>query len=533
MSAKPRVLVTEAIADAGIATLEEGGAEVDVRTDLDHGDLVAAIGDYEGLVVRSATLVDREVVEAGERLKVVGRAGIGLDNVDVDAATRKGILVVNAPQSNIISAAEHTIALMLALVRKVPQAHTSLVSGRWERDRFLGVELHDKILGIVGLGRIGTLVAQRALAFGMRVIAYDPYVSDQRAARLGIELLPLGELLSRADVITIHVPKTAETQRLIGEEELARCRDGLRIVNTSRGGIVDEDALARAIKAGKVAGAALDVFEQEPLESSPLFGLDEVVLTPHLGASTVEAQGKAGTSIAEQVLLALRGEFVPYAVNLQAGRELPEHVRVYLSLAAKLGRLACALAGEGSGEIEVSYHGEIAQEDTRVLTLAALRGFLQPAVHEPVTFVNAPVIAKDRGLSWGERKSQTSDEYLNLVRVTARRDGDAVSVAGTLTGRKDEDRLVEIDGRPIEIAVTRYMAFFRYEDRPGVVHKMSGPLATEGINIKNMVVAEPLTPGERAILALAVDSPIQPAVFEVMTEAAGIPWGRFVDFGEG
>lgn len=525
--AKPRVLVSDAIADAGVRTLEEGGAEVDVRTDLDHAQLVEAVGDYDAIVIRSATKVDAEVIDAADRLKVIGRAGIGVDNVDVDAATRRGIIVVNAPQSNIISAAEHTVALMLALVRRVPQAHASLVAGRWDRKLFMGTELHDKVLGVIGLGRVGTLVAQRCHAFGMRVVAHDPYVSEERAARLGIELGSLDDVLERADVITIHVPRTPENEHLIGGEELERCKDGAFLVNTSRGGILDEDAVADAVRSGKLGGAALDVFQNEPLESSPLFELDGVVLTPHLGASTVEAQGKAGTSIAEQVLAALRGDLVPNAVNLQAGRDIPERVRAYLPLAQKLGRLACALAASGARELEVAYLGEIAEEDTRVLTLSALRGFLQGQVHEPVTFVNAPVLAKDRGLAYAERSSSTSDEYLNLLRLEARWGDGSVSVAGTLSGHRNEPRLVEIDDITVEIPLTNYMAFFRYEDRPGVAVSILGPLASHGINIGQMQIGR-RGPGEEAILALDVDSPIASEVFDEMLGASGISWGRYV-----
>lgn len=526
-----RVLVTEAIAPSGVACMQEADLEVDVRTDLDPAGLLEVIGDYDALIVRSATKVTAEVFEAGRRLKVVGRAGIGLDNVDVEAATRRGVLVVNAPQSNVISAAEHTMALILAMARRIPQAHASLVGGQWARDRFVGAELYDKWLGIVGVGRIGTLVAQRCLGFGMRVMAFDPYVSEQRAARLGIELVDLDTLLARADVITVHVPKTAETKKLIGEAELARVKDGVYIVNVARGGIVDEDALAQAIKAGKVAGAALDVFEKEPVTHSPLFELEQVVVTPHLGASTVEAQDKAGTSIAEQMVLALRGDFVPHAVNLAAGAELPELVKPFMPLAEKLGRLACAIGGSQVASIEVEYHGQIAEQDTRLVTLTALRGFLQPVVHEPVTFVNAPLMAKERSLDYAERKSTAQADYLNVVRVVARGATQTVSVAGTLVGRRNEARLVEIDGTPIEITLSPYMAFFRYEDRPGVVHKMTGVLAENAINIATMQVGRSEQGGE-AIMALAVDSPIPPRVFEQTKAAAGIPHGRFVELGE-
>ncbi|HVL80854.1 MAG TPA: phosphoglycerate dehydrogenase [Actinomycetota bacterium] len=530
---KPRVLITESIAPSGIETLEGGGLEVDVRTGLTPDELLEAIGGYDGLIIRSATKVTSEVIDAGARLKVVGRAGIGVDNVDVTAATRRGIVVVNTPQGNIVSTAEHTVALMLALARQIPQAHAALTSGRWEKKRFAGVELSGKVVGIVGLGRVGTLVAQRCHSFGMRIIARDPYLAPQRAQRLGIDLVEMDELLEQADVISLHVVKTPETHHMIGERELARCKDGVLIVNVSRGGVVDEDALARAISSGKVGGAALDVFETEPLTDSPLFGLDRVVVTPHIAGQTAEAQDKAGTIAAEQVLLALRGEFVPNAVNLEAGGELPELLRPFLRLATRLGRLVAALAGEGVGALEVAYHGPVASEDTRVLTLSALRGFLQAGVHEPVTYVNAPMVASDRGIDYTETRSAASTDYTNLVRVTARRDGEPVVVGGTLVGRANEERVVEIDGRPLEIALTRYMAFFRYDDRPGVVHRASGPLADADINIKNMVVAEPPSPGEPAVMALAVDSPIPAEVLEAAMEAAGIRSGRFVVLEEG
>jgi D-3-phosphoglycerate dehydrogenase len=315
---------------------------------------------------------------------------------------------------------------------------------------------------------------------------------------------------------------------MIAEPEFNRCKPGVFIVNASRGGLIDEEALAIAIKAGKIGGAALDVFETEPTTQSPLFGLDNVVVTPHLAGSTAEAQDKAGVIAAEQVLLALRGEFVPNAVNLEAGGELPEFVRPFLTLATKLGRLASALAGESVGQLQVSYHGPIAEEDTRVVTLSALRGFLQPGVHEPVTYVNAPILASDRGIDYSETRSSTSAGYTNLVRVTALREDREVTVAGTLAGRSNEPRVVEIDGRALEIAFSDSMAFFRYEDKPGVVHNMSGPLADAGISIKNMYVGEPPAPGEDAILVLSVDAPIPPEVFDEMMRVASIASGRFV-----
>jgi len=526
VSGKARVLVPEPIAPAGLALLRDAGIEVDERQ-LDAAQLVEAIGDYDGLIVRSATKVTREVIEAGDRLKVVGRAGIGVDNVDVDAATRRGIVVVNTPQGNITSTAEHAIGLMLAVARKVPQLHAALSGGRWEKKGYKGTELNGKTLGIVGLGRVGALVAQRAHALGMEIIARDPYIAPQRAQRMGIELVEMHDLFARSDVITLHVVKTPETTHMIGAAELAQCRDGVIIVNVSRGGVIDEDALAAALRSGKVGGAGLDVFEEEPVTSSPLFGLDNVVVTPHIAGQTTEAQDKAGVIAAEQVLLALRGDFVPNAVNLEAGAELPDFLRPFLDLARKLGRLVAALAGDGVGSLEVSYQGQIAEEDTRVVTLSALRGFLQTGVHEPVTYINAPVLAGERGIEYTEKKSTETGDYTNLVRVTTYRGDRRVTVAGTLAGRRNEARLVELDDVPIEVSLTPYMAFFRYEDRPGIVHKLSGILADNAINIAFMQVGRS-GPGEEAIMALAVDSPVPAAVLQEMIRAADITSGRFV-----
>jgi len=523
----PRVLISEKIAEGGVALLEEAGINVDVRTDLDDAALRKAIGDYDGLIVRSATKVTKDVIDAGERLKVVGRAGIGVDNVDVDAATRRGIVVVNTPQGNIVSTAEHTVALILALAKRLPAADASLKSGRWEKSKFMGIELQNKTLGIIGFGRVGTLVAQRCHALGMGVIARDQFVSPQRFARAGVEQVELDELLERADVISLHVTLTPETKHMIDEAALEKCKPGVLIVNASRGGVIDEDALARAIKAGRVGGAGLDVFESEPLTASPLLDLDEVIVTPHIAGQTADAQDKAGVIAAEQVLLALRGEFVPNAVNLDASGELSEFLRPFLPLASKLGRLAGALAGEKVSELEVSYLGQVGDEDTRVLTLSVLRGFLQPALHEPVTYVNAPILAADRGIGYVERKSTAPEEYLNLVRVTVRREGQSVTVGGILTGKANVPHLVEVDGRTLGIDFSKYMALFRYEDKPGVVHKMSGPLAEAGISIKNMYVGEPPNKSEDAILVLSVDKPIPSDVFDVMMKAAGIASGRF------
>jgi D-3-phosphoglycerate dehydrogenase / 2-oxoglutarate reductase len=502
-----KVLVSEPLAEAGLARLREQ-VEVDVRTDVSADELAEIIGDYDALVVRSATQVDKDLLERAENLKVVGRAGIGLDNVDVDAATRLGVLVVNAPQSNVISAAEHTIALLLAQARNIPGAHSALVSGSWERDRWKGVELNGKTLGIVGLGRVGALVAQRASAFGMRLIAFDPYVAPNRAAQMGVELVPTAvDVCKRADFVTIHLPKTPETIGIIGREEIAVMRPGARIINTARGGLIEEDALYDALKEGRVGGAAIDVFDPEPTTEHPLFSLPNVVVTPHLGASTTEAQDKAGVTIAEQILLALRGDFVPFAVNLDVGADIPELIRPYLGLVERLARVAVALSGPGIEGLGFEYHGAIAEHDTRALTLYGLKGAFSAVVHEPVTFVNAPLLAEERGISVGESKSSQSLDYVNLVEVRAQAEGETISVGGVLVGKRDNERLVRIFGYDLDMAFSPIMAFFRYMDRPGIIGIVGSILGEAGINIAAMQVARKAEGGE-ALMGLAVDSPI-------------------------
>jgi D-3-phosphoglycerate dehydrogenase len=525
-----KVLVSERLSGVGIERLREH-LEVDVETDLSPDELGEVIGAYDALVVRSATRVDAALLERAENLKVIGRAGIGLDNVDVDAATKQGVLVVNAPQSNVLSAAEHTMALLLAQARNVPQAHNALVGGAWERERWQGVELHGKTLGIVGLGRVGTLVAQRSSAFGMRIIAFDPYIAPARAAQMGVELVEtVEEICRRADFITIHLPKTPETVGIIGERELALVRPGVRIVNTARGGLIAEDALVRALEDGLVAGASIDVFEGEPLTDHPLFGLPNVVVTPHLGASTAEAQDKVGVAIAEQLLLALRGDFVPYAVNVDVG-DIPEAVRSYLHLAERLGRVAVALTGAGIEGLRFEYHGGIAEHDTRALTLAGLKGAFSAVVHEPVTFVNAPLIAEERGIAVEESKSSQSLDYVNLLEVRAEAKGETVSVAGVLVGKRDTERLVRVYGYDIDMAFADNMVFFRYEDRPGVVGIVGTLLGDGGVNIANMQVGRQ-TEGGEALMALAVDTPIPEPTLARITEQARLRDARLVTFTE-
>ncbi|MHB8467076.1 MAG: phosphoglycerate dehydrogenase [Acidimicrobiales bacterium] len=509
-----RILVSEELAPSGLAALTKAGHEVDVQLGLAPADLLAAVVGAEALIIRSATQVTAEVLEAGSDLVVVGRAGIGLDNVDVAAATDRGVMVVNAPQSNILSAAEHALALLLAQARNVPQANAALRAGKWERSRWEGVELHGKTLGVVGLGRIGALVAQRAMGFGMRIVAHDPYVSHDRARQLGIELLSLDELVAHSDFITIHVNKSKETIGLVGRELLSKAKPGLRIINASRGGIVDEDALAEAIRDGRVAGAGLDVFATEPTTSSPLFELDSVVVTPHLGASTREAQDKAGVTIAEQVILALAGDFVPFAVNVDAS-EASETIRPFLALAEQLGRMFAYLGSGLPATLDVEYDGVIADYDTRILTLSALKGLLSAATHDPVSFVNAPQVAAERGLTWRESKSPTSSDYVNLVTVR----GDDHAVAGTIAGVRGEPRIVMVDDHAVDLPPARNMLMVRNDDRPGMIGLVGTALGAAGVNILNMAIGQ--SPhGETALMALSTSQEV-PA--EVLVELRATP----------
>jgi len=514
MGGMSRILVTEEIADGGLDRLRAAGHEVDVQVDLSQ--LMNHIGAAHALIIRSATQVTAEVLEAAPNLIVVGRAGIGLDNVDVDAATRRGVMVVNAPQSNIVSAAEHTMALLLAQARNVPQAHAALKEGRWERARWEGVELADKTLGIVGLGRIGKLVADRAKAFGMRLVAFDPFVSAERARTMGVELLALDQLVAESDFITIHLPKTKETTGIIGRDLFLKAKPSLRVINVARGGIVDEEALAEAIKNGVIAGAALDVFSKEPMTESPLFGLDSVVITPHLGASTREAQDKAGDTIADMVQLALAGEFVPFAVNINAA-EANETLRPFLPLAERLGRLFASLIGGSPKTLEVCAEGELAGYDTRILTLAALKGFFGAYSDEPVTYVNAPQHAKDSGVEVREVNTTTSSDYVNLVTLTA---GEH-SISGTLAGRRSEQRIVAIDEHTFDVPPADYMLMVKNDDRPGVIGHVGTLLGNAAVNIADMDVGRAHSPGT-AVMLIAPTNEVPADVVEALRKSPGI-----------
>ena len=520
-----RILVADPISASGIAALQ-AEHEVEVATGLSKDELVARVAPFDAIVVRSQTTIDADIIAAAPNLKVVARAGVGLDNVDVDAATRHGVVVCNAPQSNIVSAAEHTMALILALARNVPQAHAALAAGRWERSAWTGTELSDKTLGVLGLGRIGTLVAQRCHAFGMRIVAYDPFVAPDRAARIGVELLQtVDEVLERADVVTVHLPKTPDTVGLIDERRLRLMKPTARLVNVARGGLIDEEALATALREGWIAGAAIDVFAREPLTDSPLLGLDNVVLTPHLGASTDEAQDKAGLQVAEYVNLALAGDFVPSAVNVQGG-PIDDEVRPFLDLADQLGRLLTSLAVDGIvGEVTVEFLGAIARADCRVLGLSVLRGVLSAVSTEPVTFVNAPLIAESRGLNVREVSDAHSEDFVSVVRVRAvGRDGDVIQVAGTVLQPGDRARIVEVWDTPVDVEPTQHMLFLRYADRPGVIGTACGEA---GINIAAAQVGRrPM--GDEAIMAMSLDAPLPAAVVADVVARIGAHEGRAI-----
>ncbi|MEM9133259.1 MAG: phosphoglycerate dehydrogenase [Actinomycetota bacterium] len=511
-----RILVAEKIADAGLDRFRSAGHEVDVQLGLSPDELKSAIVGAHALIIRSATTVTEELLEAADELVVVGRAGIGLDNVDIDAATKRGVLVVNAPQSNVVSAAEQTMTLILAQARNVAQADAALKDGRWERSQWTGMELYEKTLGVIGLGRIGRLVAERAKAFDMQLIAYDPYVSEDRAREIGAELVALDELAARADIVTVHVARTPETMGLIGEDFLAKAKDGIRIVNVARGGIVDEDALHAALTSGKVGGAGLDVFATEPTTESPLFGHPNVVVTPHLGASTHEAQERAGITIVEQVSLALAGDFVPFAVNIDAA-EVAGVLEPYLPLAEQLGTLLGALGRDAVGsEVMLSFEGEIGGFDNRLVALAALKGMMSQLVEGPVSFVNAQPLADELGIAFTVKASATSHDFVNRLLIK----GEGRSLAATLVGLRDEARIVAIDDHRIDVPPSEHMVFVRNDDRPGVIGKVGNILGDAEVNIDNMAVGR--DDGGEAVMVIDVGRPVPPDAIDALRSADGV-----------
>jgi D-3-phosphoglycerate dehydrogenase len=521
-----RVLVREAIAPAGVDLLRE---RFDVDVDLET-DLAEIIGRYDAIVVRSATKLTAELIDQATRLKVIGRAGVGVDNVDVEAATRRGIVVANAPESTVISAAEHTVGLLVALARNIPQAHAALKQGRWERKAYGGVELAGKTLGVLGFGRIGQQVARRAGGLGMRVVAYDPFVSPERFRELGVERLETtGDIYAAAEFLTLHLPLTPETKRSVDAAAFAQMRDGVRLINAARGELVDEDALADALTSGKVAGAALDVFSTEPY-AGPLLAFDNVVATPHLAASTDEAQDRAGVIVAEQVAAALSGGLVTNAVNIPViGAEELESLGPFIPLAAKLGRLAMELTGGLADEIVVTTYGGLASYDARLLTVSALNGAFQGRADRPVNYVNAPLIARERGIEVREERSQSARDYTNLVRVEIRIGDERTRVAGTLIGSDNRQWLVHALGFELDLELAPLLVLFRYDDVPGVIGRVGTLFGEAGVNIANMTVSRTRR-GEKALMVLTVDS-MPPADLVERIRAEGFDDARVIELG--
>ncbi len=508
-----RVLVRESIAEAGVELLRS-------KFDVDHDQttpLEEIIGAYDAIVIRSATKLTAGLIDAATNLKMIGRAGVGVDNVDVDAATRRGIVVANAPESTVVSAAEQTVGLMVALARNIPQAHAALKQGRWERSAWGGVELEGKTLGVLGFGRIGQQVARRAVGLGMQVVAYDPFVADERFRELGVDHATTeDDVFGVADFLTLHSPLTDETRGMINRDSIARMKDGARIVNAARGALIDEEALEDALRSGKLAGAALDVFSAEPYDG-PLLGIDSVVVTPHLAASTDEAQDRAGVIIAEQVCAALDGGLVTNAVNIPVvDKASLEVLGPFMPLVTKLGRLAVELAGGRPRRVVVSAHGPLADYDTRLLTVAALDGIFRGRVDQVVNYVNASLLAAERGIAVSEEQHRGSRDYTNVVEVRLTAEGgEEIEVSGTTIGPEPRLFLASAYGFGIDIELAPDMVFFRYDDVPGVIGKVGTLFGVNGANIANMAVSR-TRDGQQALMALSVDEPPSAELIEEM-----------------
>jgi len=526
-----RVLVKEKIADSGVALLERN-FDVDLGLDMPVEELPERIGEYDAILIRSATKLTADLIDRADRLRVIGRAGTGVDNVDIDAATKRGIIVANAPESNSVAAAEHTMALILGLLRNVPAAHASLAAARWDRSSFKGSELYGKTLGVLGFGRIGQLVARRALAFDMEVVAFDKFVAAERFRELGVEGVATSEeLYERADVISLHLPKTPETVNWIDADALVRMKDGVRIVNCARGELIDLDALTTALESGKVAGAALDVFPEEPFTDHPILKRDDVVVTPHLGASTAEAQDRAGVVTAEQVTAALTGGVVTNAVNITAVRpEVMEALAPFVPLCERLGRLAQGLLPSGSVDrVGIELRGRIAEHDTRLLGIAALVGILSGHTEEPVNLVNAPHMADERGIELTETKDALSEDFTELVVIRLEAGNESVEVAGTGVGPRNEPYLVSVWGESFYLPFADHITVLRYTDQPGMIGRVGTAFGGEGVNIVSAAVGAE-SGGDLAVMALTTDAPVRPETVGKILELEGFAAGRSVDF---
>jgi D-3-phosphoglycerate dehydrogenase / 2-oxoglutarate reductase len=520
-----RVLVAENIGSSGIDLLRSSGLDVEVGVTWERAELERRIPEFDGIVIRSATQVDADLLAKADRLRAVARAGVGVDNVDVDAATRRGVLVANAPQSNVITAAEHTMALLLALARNVPQAHASLIGGAWDRARFSGVELHEKTLGIIGFGRIGQLVAQRARGFGMHVIAFDAYLAEERFRELGVDrATDPAQIYAVADFITVHLPKNAETEGWLSAAAFAQMKDGVRILNVARGPLVVEADLQAALDSGKVAGAALDVFGVEPVTDHPLFGYPNVVVTPHLGASTAEATDRAGYQAAEQLIAALTGGAVTSAVNVPAiaASDL-EAVGPFLGLCAQLGRVVASLApGTSVDAVEVEYLGRIAERDSRLLTVQVVKGVLSGHTEEAINDVNAFTLARERGIAIAERNTPHAYDFTDLVRVALRSGGETTRVVGTVLGRRNRPHLLEAWGSRFNVQLEEHLAVFRYRDQPGMLGRVGTALGDAGVNILSAAVGRRPDdePGDDAVMVVTTDAAVPTEVLDGLVAQA-------------
>jgi D-3-phosphoglycerate dehydrogenase len=508
----PKVLISDNLSPAAVDVFQERGVEVDVRTGLNEGQLCEIIGDYDGLAVRSATKVTPTVLDAARNLKVIGRAGIGVDNIDVAAATAKGVVVMNTPFGNSVTTAEHAIAMMMALARQLPAADRSTRAGKWEKSRFVGTELADKVLGLIGCGNIGSIVADRAHGLKMRVVAYDPFLSPDRAADLGVEKVELDELLARADVITLHTPLTDATRHILDAAALAQTRNGVRIVNCARGGLVDEAALYEAIRSGHVAGAALDVFAEEPARASPLFDLDEVVVTPHLGAATAEAQENVAVQIAAQMADYLTTGAIANALNMASvSAEESPRLRPYITLADQLGSFAGQLTETGLRGVTITYAGHVARLNTTPLTATLLRGLLAPLLAS-VNLVNAPLVARERDIAVSTIHQDQTDGYLTLIRLQVETERGIRGVAGTLFHERSP-RIVEMNGIEIEAQLGAHMLYLRNADRPGLIGALGQLLGEGNLNIATFQLGRD-RPGGNAIALIEVDQPVPLALLE-------------------
>ncbi len=523
----PIVLIAEELSPATVKAL---GPDFEIRNcdGANREELFRSIVDADAILVRSATKLDSEALSHAKKLRIIARAGVGLDNVDVAAATTQGIMVVNAPTSNITSAAELAVSLLLASARNIVPANIALKKGEWKRSKFTGIELSEKTIGIVGFGRIGVLVAQRLAGFGVHLIAYDPFVQPAKAATHNVRMVSLDELLEQSDFITVHLPKTPETAGLIGEEALKKVKPTVRIINASRGGIVNEQALFTALKEGRVAGAGIDVYDSEPCTDSPLFTLDQVVSTPHLGASTDEAQEKAGIAVAKSVRLALSGELVPDAVNVSGGA-IAKPVRPLLPLVENMGRIAAGLVAGAINRVHVEVSGEVVENELKILEISAMKGILTQLVHEPVSYVNAPLLAKDRGIEISLHTTLESPNFKVVAKVELTTNtGEIASASGTITGPNSTIKLVGIDKYELDVAISDQMAFIQYEDRPGMLGIIGGILGKSEINIANLQLARE-TKGGNALVVLTLDSEIPQSVLSEIANALAAKFAKTVN----